>query len=353
MYACFVQEITIFPPVSVPMPSVWTELETLLPENEWILPCLRVVDVSSRHPYLEMNAGDRGQLALLSPSVREVTLIISNPDENKDEFCDAFRTRCPNLQTVFTEVSWWTGLLSQHTQLRTLWFSQIMGQCVAKAAQLVAWPALESLSFEVSRFCKDPPHFPFRLSALRTLSIGDMYGNTLPFFTHMQLPALRTLSYEFDPSKFLIGAHAPLGALAAAYPHLSTLNLFVVHSRHIFANTPLSTPECLLLRDLLRPLTPIRDLRALLIYVGGHLLLYGPKDLRAIAAAWPALLELKIGATSQPELASTRYEGDLEEEEVTRDALAELARAMPDLCSLRVAGIALDWRELEFARYGA
>ncbi|KAH9923123.1 uncharacterized protein BXZ73DRAFT_79542 [Epithele typhae] len=275
----------------------------------------------------------------------------SRTDQWNNLVADSLVDFCPNLQHLTIDDRPWLYLLAHFPRLKTVHCTYDVTPYIEDLESMAACPALESFSFHLYRetiyyHSEPPPRRPFCLPFLHTLAIhSDPYGSAIEMFAFVRLPALHTLSYTFDPRLFENGIDVPLGAIAAAYPHLATLKLTIIPwaelARQItpfYSPTPPRVNTCMALSvrlgAVLAHLAPIRDLRGLHLTVQGERFGYGDDDLRAVATAWPRLVELRISVDG----AIVEGEG---EEVATLDGLAELARGLPELRVLHVPRVAL------------
>ncbi|KAH9912137.1 uncharacterized protein BXZ73DRAFT_107581 [Epithele typhae] len=393
MYARFVWQIRIYTGPEKRIPSVWTELAALLPGDISILPALRQVTIY--RPAKEFNldsAEDRSQFVLLTPNVRSVDLVPSfNADGNK-AVAEALHTRCPCLHEVALKCSTWLPLLSKFSYIRRLtvrrWDARIG---FTEMPVMSTWFALESLELFIEGFIVreseqlPPPPPPFSLPALKKLTIYDPRQRKalLPLLSRMDLPVLHTLVYDFDP--FAVGSNIPktlLSAVFPAYPHIFELELaFSLEEGYTIS----PTSHNVRLSAVVSPLAPLQDLRALKITVRSDTFAYNSTDILAIAAACPALLELRVEiewdhyyfyedqevpgfrpeqptpltvleviTASTPkrvwyDVSPTSDDHAWYKETATLDVLADLARACPALRVLHLPRTALDLDTLDAA----
>ncbi|KAH9910559.1 uncharacterized protein BXZ73DRAFT_83429, partial [Epithele typhae] len=254
-------------------------------------------------------------------------------DRRNDLVADSLVDFCPNLQHLTIDNSLWLPLLAHFPRLKTVHCTYGVIPHIEDLESMATYPALESLSFHLYHatiyyHSEPPPRRP-----------------AIEMFAFVRFPALRTLSYTFDPRLFENGIDVPLGAIAAAYSHLATLKLTMIPwaelARQItpfYSPTPprVNTRMALSVRlgAVLAHLAPILDLRALHLTVQGERFGYSDDDLRAVATVWPRIVELRISVNG----ALVEGEG---EEVATLDGLAGLARGVPELRVLHVPRVAL------------
>ncbi|KAH9914893.1 uncharacterized protein BXZ73DRAFT_106401 [Epithele typhae] len=288
-----------------------------------------------------------GQLALLNPNVRETAIEIGPIPSWDAQVAETLLEYFPQLEEAYVGGSNWMPLLSKYPHLKTLrlcYLTHVYAGSRRSSGHPFA-PGSKMPEFKVHyRFNQDGGYShpvpispsPFCLPALQVLNIEcDELGHAPYIFPSMQLPALRTLSYAFDPNVFKNHLDVPLRAIATAFPHLTTLKLSVVSSKgleHVLYRAAYPQPPSITsisqrvrLGEMLAPLAPLRDLSALRIIPTDIHFDYGGADLLAIAAAWPALLELKIVVDQVGDT------DGLGAEVASLDVLAELARACAGL----------------------
>ncbi|KAH9914064.1 uncharacterized protein BXZ73DRAFT_106709 [Epithele typhae] len=322
-------------------PSLWSDLLPSM-DGEPILPRLLSVRVTIKNMVGPSSRSGIGNLPLLSPTVKDMTLVATNRHPvSASSFSAAIKalfTSCPNVEQL--SLPYWVDLqLTQHLpNLRRLNMDRHLWSA-AHLSSLTSALVLDHLTFMI---CTESARTPFTQASLADLGIGGEWENIHDFIDDTNLPAVRSLSTSSPlhrSSDALRDFPALLTLIPSRLPHLTKLHLHaapnMVPEQRAFGRPPPVLPfHPNALHELLKPLFSLRDLVDFKLNLEDLVLRYSSNDLRSIAATWPALHALHI--TFETSDGDGRIPNSTDGTRARLDALAHLARGCPRLRALHL-----------------